>query len=770
MRSTALAFLAGVLLVHQFAAIPSLWWSLLLLPLLALALWRPIWSVPLFFVASIVWTAFRADFILSETLAPTLEGLDIDIEGYVVDLPRSKESIDRFAFDVMDARANGQTVSIPRRILLFAREDEIEENGASEYMPGSYWQFTVRLKRPHGFANPGGFDYEAYLFRNRIRARGYVRQNPPPRQLDVQSTPRLIYRVNQARADIGQSIHKALADSPSVGIVMALGNGDQSKITPEQWQVLRRTGTLHLVAISGLHISLVAGLVFLLFRYVWSLPGRTVLWVPAQTVGAIGGLIAAGIYAALAGFTIPTQRALIMVAVAMAAIIGHWRVSASWVLAAALLAVLIFDPFSVMAAGFWLSFAAVAVIVFVTQRDDMNSAWWRRLVSLQWAIALGMLPLMLVIFHQASLISPVANMIAIPVFDIFVVPLTLLGVGLRWLTFDGLGAVPLELAAWLLSWLWTPLEMFSQATWAQWHQHEPPPWAVVCGVIGVVLILAPRGWPGRWLGFFWMAPLVFAPPAAPAHGALQFALLDVGQGLAAVVRTAQHTLVYDTGPRFSATFDTGAAVVVPYLQAKGVTQIDTLVVSHGDNDHIGGFASMQSAYQLKQVLSNVTAPVVGAVPCRAGHQWEWDGVGFQVLSPAPDQDPANNNGSCVLHVTSPFGSVLLPGDIERATEKRLVAHTAQDLAATILVAPHHGSRTSSTVDFIDMVAPRQVLFAAGYRSRYRHPHPSVVKRYESRGINVANTATSGAIEVSIGAEGISTRQFRQDHPRFWRSF
>ncbi|MEW6330627.1 MAG: DNA internalization-related competence protein ComEC/Rec2 [Pseudomonadota bacterium] len=753
-----MAFLGGILLVQQLAALPSLWWALLLPPLLWLARRRPLWFLPVFFVAGVAWASLRAGLILQDSLAPELEGRDLLVEGRVDDIPKPTGFGQRFELEVSRATLDGAPVRVPRKILLNSRARDFQPRA------GETWRLPVRLKRPHGYQNPGGFDYEAHLFRDRIRARGYVRDSVAPQRLAEPAW----HDIDRWRQELGESIRARLPGSEYAGIIVALANGDGRGLATEQWEVLRRTGTLHLVAISGLHISLIAGVVFFIARRLWSLPGTTVLRLPAPQFGAVCALLAAVFYAALAGFVVPTQRALIMLTVAMAGILLRRRFPPSQILAVAGLAVLVYDPLSVMAAGFWLSFAAVAVILFFMHDDRRHIPVAWKWGYIQWAIALGMLPLMLAMFQQLSLVAPLANMLAVPVFDLLLVPLTLCGALLLGVAPDAAGWL-FGFAAWLLHGLWQALAWLAEPSFSQWTQAAPPAWALIGSVVGVLLLLAPRGWPARWVGAVWLLPLFLVRPPLPAAGEVWFTLLDVGQGLSAVVRTREHTLLFDAGPRFG-DFDTGAAVVEPYLRAAGVRRLDAFIVSHGDIDHVGGAPSVLREMPVGMLLSSVPEKLPPAQPCRAGQAWSWDGVEFHILGPDDDAGASRrNDASCVLQVRSRHGNILLPADIEARAEKKLVQQLGGHLRSEILVAPHHGSKTSSTPAFIDAVAPRHVLFPVGYRNRYRHAHPDVVRRYAERGVVLHDSPSAGALEFRLGAGGLNATAYRTWQRRYWHA-
>jgi len=760
--------LCGILLVQQLPLLPPQSWSLVLIPLAALCWWKRVLLPVLFLAGGMAWITLYAGILLQDSLAPELEGKDLHVDGVIADLPKPSERGVRFKFDVLAARLpgsdrtgailNSAQISIPRTIQLNSYDP-----GFSPRV-GDKWNFLVRLKRPHGFQNPGGFDYEGYLFHERIRATGYIRSNEPPRLVssDLSSRP-----IGRFRQNLSEGIRNALPENAFAGMITAFANGDETGIANNQWEVLQRTGTTHLIAISGMNIGLVAGIAFFLMRWLWALPGFTVLRFPAQKAAAISALVAAIAYAALAGFAIPTQRAMIMLAVVMGALLLNRRPRPSHLLATALLLVLLFDPLAVMSAGFWLSFAAIGVILLAIHGrvDETRRSQWGRI---QWVIAIGMLPLMLAMFQQSSVSGPLANMLAIPVIEIIVIPVTLLGVFCLVILPQAVSTFLFQIAAWTMSKLWLALEYLASLDQTLWVQHAPLGWALACAVIGTLWLLAPRGWPARWLGIIWLLPMFMVRPAGPGPGELWFTLLDVGQGLAAVARTQHHTLVFDSGPHFSERFDTGRAVVAPYLRAGGVDNIDTLIISHGDNDHIGGAKSLLAAFPPQRILSSVPKRLPGGEHCIAGQTWHWDGVEFNILSPH-NVTVKGNNASCVLLIESAHGSVLLTGDIEAKTEKYLISQWNPVRQIQFLVVPHHGSKTSSTQAFIDTVDPQFALFPFGYKNRYRHPHQQVVQRYRAHGSQLLDSPAQGAITVKLNARKPEITGYREAHKRYWFS-
>ncbi len=426
--------------------------------------------------------------------------------------------------------------------------------------------------------------------------------------------------------------------------------------------------------------------------------------------------------------------------------------------------ILMLDPFAVLAAGFWLSFAAVACILYVAQYRQPARKWLWLHIHL-W-IAVGLTPLLLLFFQETSLIAPLANLLAVPVISFLVVPLLLLTMLL--LSFDlRLAEWLLQLTEWLLSKLWWYLEWLAQSPFSVWQTPEFPGELLGISIIGTLIILAPRGWPLRWLGGVMLLPLLYYQPNKPDSGEIWFRLLDVGQGLSAVVQTENHTLVFDTGPAFGH-FDTGAAVVVPYLRYQGIKQLDMLMISHADNDHIGGANAVISSYPIKQILSSDPDRLAGSEFCRDGQSWQWNQVRFDVLHPDKDQTGSRNDLSCVLKISGPYGTVLLTGDIERKAEIKLIRQYEQQLKADILIAPHHGSRSSSSTTFIRQVSPRYVLFASGHQNRYNFPSEEVVSRYQNIGSKTFQTGKQGALSIKLDQHiDLMPIGWREQHRRIW---
>ncbi len=763
MRTGTIAFLLGILLTLQFPELPPVWLQFVLLPVLILCLVCSHKGLRItgFILLGCLWALFRAGMILSDELSVDLEGKTLIAEGRVVSLPEYRDKGIRFEFEIEKlVTGDGKVFPGPGKVRLNWYE------GKAEMIPGQIWQLSVRLKRPYGFMNPGGFDYEAWLFQYRIKATGYVvnRATNSYTGLSAGGT------INRIRYLLRQGINNNLDGSTYTGLIAGLSIGDRSQISKAANDTLIRTGTNHLLSISGLHISLVAGLFYFLVLKFWSFSGTLPLRIAAPRVAILAAIIAACGYAVLAGLSIPTQRSLIMVTVIMLGIFSHRRYPFSKVFCTALLSVLVLDPFATLNAGFWLSFSAIAIIAYgMSCRVDVDNLWWRW-GRTQYLVAIGLMPVLLLLFGQYSTAGMLANLVAIPWVSFITTPLALAGTVLVSL-FEPAGRLFLQLADGSLDLLWPFLEWLANMEGAVWQQPSISVWVMGAGIIGAMILLQPEGLPARWVGLVWMLPLFFPLKQRPDENELWFTLLDVGQGLSAVIHTRNHTLVYDTGASFSENFNAGSAVVVPYLRELGVDTIDTLIISHGDNDHIGGSKDVLAAFPKTPVLTSVPDKIKhhSVAECLAGQSWQWNGVDFRMLHPSETDGNTGNNRSCVLKVSTAGYAILLSGDIEKQVENQLIKKYSGELAAQILVAPHHGSKTSSTTGFINTVAPEMVLFPVGYRNRFKHPNQDIIDRYENRGISMYDTARHGAMIIKINQAGVSIISHRYMARRFWHT-
>ena len=734
-------------------------------------------------VAGFGYAAARAQVRLADALPVEWEARDIVLRGIVDDLPQIGERGSRFAFAVEAVETSGAVV--PRRLSLvwFAPMTNDAPAAAPEVHAGERWRFTVRLKRPHGYVNPAGFDLEAWLLEHQLRATGAVVPGAASARLDA-FVGRFDDHIQRMRERVRARIVAALPGAPYAGVLVALAIGDQRAIPESQWLVFNRTGVSHLISISGLHVTafatLAGGLAFLLLRRICWLTSR----VPARKLGVLVGGGLATLYVLLAGAEVPAVRTLVMLLVAGA---GLWLGRPGTALCVwlwSLVAVLLIDPWAGFAPGFWLSFGAVGLLLYAGsgRLDQPPAQGWRERMRrslheaarTQWAITVGLVPGTLALFQQVSLVSALANAFAIPAVTALIVPLALVGL-----------VIPLDLpwriAHALLAVLMRALEWLAALPAATWASHAPLAWTLPVALAGVALWLAPRGMPGRLLGLTLMLPVMLAMPARVAPGVARITALDIGQGLSVLVETHGHTLLYDTGPRLSETTDAGGRIIVPILRAAGVRALDTLIISHQDLDHSGGALSILGVVPARMLWSSlgIDHPIVlaGAAQgtawrCAAGQSWTFDEVRFDVLHPPLDQYAVDgiktNDRSCVLRIAAGGHVALITGDIEARSELLLVQTAADALRAHVLIVPHHGSRTSSTSGFIAAVDPRIAVITAGYRNRFNHPRPDVVERYTRRDVQVVRTDRDGAITFTLDASAPPlARAEREVHKRYW---
>lgn len=721
--------------------------------------------------------AWQADQRLSSALPDEWQGRDIAVVGVVAELPRSHERGLRFRFDVEQVltRVPGQEffvplATVPRHVYLSTYFDAKSAPLAPK--AGERWRFTLRLKQPHGTANPGGFDFEVWMLERDLRAVGYVHAKGDNARLD-ELADGYGYRIERWRESVRNKFAATLGDAPYAGILSALAIGDQDNIPSPQWQVFTRTGVNHLMSISGLHITMLSSLAFAVAYWLWRRSARLTLWLPARKAAALAALLTAIGYALLAGYAVPAQRTVYMVAAVTAALWLNRNFSPGQILAIALLAVLVPDPWAVTSAGFWLSFGAVALILYATAHRIGRPSLWQEYAGVQWAMTVGLTPLLLALFQQVSLVSPLANALAIPLVSLVVVPLALLGAILP-------TEVPLWLAHIAMDGTMRFLEALSAMPQAVWTQHAPPAWSIVAAVLGALWLLLPRGFPARWLGLTMMLPMFLNAPTPPADGTLRLIVFDVGQGLAVAAQTRDHALLYDAGPDFSGEADSGNRILVPALRALGVERLDGMMLSHDDLDHIGGAASVLQAMPVGWVSSSLPDghPLrqLPHRPCADGQSWEWDGVRFDVLHPANEQGASelstydkkhDNELSCVLRIGIGDQRILLTGDIEKDGERRLLKEHGGELHTTLLVAPHHGSKSSSSPDFVAATLPDHVVFTAGYRNRFGHPREEIMQRYADSGAQLLRSDEDGAILVGMDAQGLKLERYRQTHRRYW---
>jgi competence protein ComEC len=731
------------------------------------------------------WFSLNAHQSLAESLPRNLENIPLIAQGKIDSLPVTKYGQIQFQFTVEKLCQDNQCQFIHLETLLNW------QHAPNNLVIGQTWQLKIKLKRPHGYANPGSFDREAWLFENGIRATGYVItpfSMPSSMQHDYQSASSIkcisdeegvcntslrnsIWNyLTNIRLRYDRFILNTLINRPFAGVIDALTVGNSAAISQPQWQVFRNTGTTHLIAISGLHIGMIAALFYFTAGWLWRRFATLCEMLPSQKAAAIFAIVGALVYTAFSGFSIPAQRTLIMIIAWMSSILVSRYSLPMQRFMLGLGIILIINPFAVMNMGFWLSFGAIALIGYgMNARLAATNLWWR-FGRVQWVATIGLMPLSWLLFQQTSVVGLLANMIAIPWVGWVTVPIALLGCIIA--PFNH------QIAYWLLllsektlEWLWPYLQYLANIHWNSWFLGLNNPWLIIPCMVAVLLLLAPTRFPGRWLAIIWFFPVIAVKPEKLPSHSVKITTLDVGQGLAVVIQTHSHTAIYDTGMGYPDGYNMGDIVILPFLRNQHIYHIDQLIISHGDADHAGGAMALLQQYPSLPILTSATGKFKGyhVEACVVGQQWQWDGVQFKMLYPFPEQKQADNNTSCVLQIQAGDKSILLPGDIEKPAEYALLSKYQHQLKSTLLVAPHHGSISSSTPKFLAAVQPQYVIFATGYLNRYRFPSKIVEQRYQQEGSQCFNSAYGGAVTVILRPnKPVELQQYRVMFHHFWQ--
>lgn len=735
----------------------------------------------------LIWANYAAQKILSWQLPTKYENQVVELKGNISGVPyydfktqEAKFILSAQELCLMTNKNQKQTcekLNPNQNIKLYG---QINLGNHQTLKAGDNLIIQAKIKKPWSLSNPGGFDAEKNAFLNQIKATGNIKK-----LIFHQASSE--YHLDNLRQKIADNMLASLKQDELSGMLIGLTIGVTDRISASQWALLRNTGTTHLIAISGLHISLIGGLVFGLMNFVWRSMPRLLLWMPAKIAAAYLTLIFIWGYGFLAGMSIATERACIMMTALMLAIILKLRMSAGFVFSVSLLLILVWDPFAVLSIGFWLSYLAIGLLIFATGnrlRFTRQKLTWK-VIRPQLAVFLGMLPVSLYFFQSTSMISPLVNFIAIPWVSFVVTPVCLLSALAFMLNLPWLGKFFIVLAKYLYLPMWEAMQWVVNAMPVIWHFALPNTafgiFLFMLSTVGMIILLLPKGIPYKnFIGACFASVIFVYQPINLKKGDCRFALLDVGQGLASVVFTQNHVLVYDTGPKWKEA-DSGKQVIQPFLDYYHVKNIDTIMISHTDLDHRGGLDSLLKNYPVKNIITSEVDRLelksalnnLKPVLCQQGQSWEWDGVLFEILHPDINQPEHNrNNLSCVLKITTGNSSILLTGDIEAGAEKTLVNYfkNTNKLQSNILIAPHHGSKTSSTLEFIQQVNPDFVLFPTGKDNRFGFPRERVVKDYQKLGSQLFNTAQDGALIFDLKPEEIVPPTiWRAKQIRFWHT-
>lgn len=745
MRWSLAGFVSGCLLMHTLPGLPGKVWVLLTLIIVCVLFallprrhqfWRYLLMLPI----GLAWSSLQAQLQLHDRLPADTDQI-LWVSGTILRIPEVDDARVRFLFapradETLPDEAGTDFHNSPQPAISLPRKIQVDwYRHKSIPQGGEQWRLLLRIRPPHGPLNHYGYDAERNLLVAGIGATAVVRDDQATRlhvapwwSVDALRWRLAAWLSNQSSGEAG-------------ALLRALLLGDRSQLSSEQWQLLRRTGTGHLVAISGLHVALVAGLGYFLARGLWWLLPALALRCPAPLAGVWIGLLMALAYAVLAGLFVSTQRALIMLAVA-GVVFGLRRTLQPWVAWWwALALILAWSPSAALSAGLWLSFGAVAILLYGFVGRSSPGAW-QALVKAQILVSVGLLPLSVYFFQQFSLVGPLANLAAVPAISLLILPLALGALSLHLVGLSGelllkLAGAALEYLMQMLAWL---------AAWPLGMWQGTAHWAVaLAALIGVAWLLAPRGIPMRPLALAWFLPLFFTQQDRPGEGDFELYQFDVGQGLAVAIRTRNHLLLYDTGPGDGAGRDWLAAAVAPLLHHWGAPPINHLIISHRDLDHAGGRASAARLFAPEMVSEpNAENPEHS---CQRGTAWQWDGVAFEILHPGPFLPYLGNDSSCVLRVRGEHWSVLLPGDLGRQGESQVIGHYQQnnELAADVLLVGHHGSRSSTSAAWLSAIRPGLALISRGRYNRFGFPHEQVVQRLRAESITVLDSAHCGGL-------------------------
>ncbi len=772
----AICFAAGALLVHQQAELVS---GLFFFALAGLVLPFAGSKTPQYLIAGLIglgWSNTFAGFILDSTPGPHLFGQAIVVTGKVAGLPKEDSAYTRFDLHLEAAESETavEFLNSVIRLRWYGKRPEL--------IPGQRWRLAVKLKKPRGYRNMGLFDYELYLFRNRIRATGYVLPNERGSLL----ASGVGYSINRVRYVLAEKLKRGIGDHPVAGIIGALAVGQRSGITQDQWTFFRRAGLSHLMAISGLHIGLAGLFGYTLAGALWRLSGSLSRILPVRQIAIVVALLSALGYSALAGFPLPTTRALTMLLVYTLGVVSLRRYSPETCLGISIFVVVCLNPMDTSSAGFWLSFVAVWIIFrshkivsrLGSAQTDLSAVKPSRrgrilsgvlsLGLIQCSLFLGLFPVMAFFFSEVSLVAPLVNFLVVPVFGFTVVPVVLAGVVATLLSVDELGGFLLLSASWIIENLLAVVRPLGYLELATLPLSKNAVFTLLSTVLVGFLVFWRRSWFLSLPAIVLLGLIVAWPRSDLQPGGFRLHLLDVGQGLSVLIQTAERMVLYDAGPQYGQ-FSLGEAVIVPTVRRHGQNNIDVAVISHFAADHVGGLAGIQKSMPIGMILSGESLAIPGSEACAQGRVWEWDGVVFEILWPPRESHHSGNDQSCVIQIRSETGTALLTGDIEGFAEKALIKSAGKTLDSDILLVPHHGSGTSSSERFIEFVAPEVAIVSRGSSNRYGHPHPEIRQRYHNLGIRWLDTAMVGQITLTSHQKGFRIVSWKDHRRRFWHS-
>lgn len=758
MITAGIAMLAGILLACYLPREIDATWLSFLPATFYLAYINPRWRIFWLVICGFLWVSLHIHWQLDQRLTDELNNKRVQLLGEVINIPQRRKNSARLLLKPI--QAEGYDGELPQRVRLYWRD-------APVYLePGQIWSLKVKLKKPHGFHNPGGFDYQRWLFVKGIGATGYVVNKPKPKLVGHAD-----FSLHRLRARINGHLERLCQKCGTAGLIQALAIGYRGELTDTQRVLLQQTGTAHLIAISGLHIGIIAGWFYLIGKLIW----RRFFYrfgLNRREFALSLSWTAALIYAVLSGLDLPAQRAMLMLSVVFLGLWIRLPINLLHGIFSALFLILLISPLAVLSESFWLSFSALGVIALGSVLIRRGTSNFKALILIQILFSLLFIPVSIVIFGQLQVASFLANIVAVPLVSIFVVPIIFMLQLLFWLPVEllvGLFAVMDDVLGYLLTYL-----QWLQGTGLAAIKISPVPlWKLFLLSLFMAMLVLPKGvlWPRMWLI---LLPMVVLWPGKTNTAKLRMSVLDVGMGTSIVVQTRHHSLVYDFGPGNREGYSLGKWVVQPFLQYHGIRHVDRVIISHADQDHLGGFYALHQQLQFGGLISGTPVDVSKRLSsrqpihnCHRHQPWSWDGVEFEFLSADVQQDESDNNRSCVLRINTGEQVILVAGDIEASQEHRLLRHERGKLKADVLIAPHHGSLTSSSESFVQAVQPSQVIFTVGYLNRWLFPREEVLRRYLNTDAHVYRTDRDGAILINCENSHCQLQRYRRVKQRLW---
>jgi competence protein ComEC len=720
-------FLLGILYVYT---------SNVYLPLSSLLLFyiTPRYPIILLFIIGVLIAWAHQYFVAPKGIPEASVIPQALLQGTIVSIPLKNANKTQFSFAI--EKINNQPAQGLIQLAWY--------NNAPSLHAGQRWEFTAKIKKPRNFLNPGSSNYVSTLNTRHISWTGYIRSKNNKLIPNALSS----FSWLQLRERLGNTLTKLAPNQQTAGVVEALTLNLTSHISQDDWSLFRRTGTIHLFGISGEHIALVSGLIILIIRWLWSRSERCCLLAPALSIASIGGLIVALLYAFLAGFAPPVQRALIGCFFYTVYCLGKQRFTPWQGWRYALFGVLCLEPHAVYMQGFYFSFLAVACLLLTQQRWRLKG--YKGNLALQLSCLIGLMPLTLYWFAYGSVNGFIANLFAIPLVGFLIVPLALMTMLVSSYSWAWVLMKPLS---WLIALL------FKGLIWTEHLASLNITWSInsivlVLSLMGSLLmwVLLPVK-PFKYLALLWLFIPLFPHRTLINPGEVHIKILDVGQGLAVTIHTQNHVVLYDTGDQFFQGSDLGTMVILPFYQATGIKKVDKIIISHPDKDHRGGLKSVLAGISVGELLVNDPEFYHQGVNCHDYPEWQWDGVSFRFL-PIRESFQNKNNNSCILQVSNSVGRVLLTGDIEKVAEDYLVRTYGNQLASDVLLVPHHGSKTSSSYRFLLEVAPRYAIASLGFDNRFHFPHDKTLANMRSLGIPFFRTDECGMVDIRLPASGL----------------